>query len=88
MMKNGLKNCVTLAGISQPNIIRSTFLSANKVSDVPACSKQAQNEIFMIIKMIKQSFYLSTSQHLADLSSLIPDLINETDIKINNPSKI
>ena len=88
MIKNGLKNCVILAGISQPNIIRSTFLSANKVSDVPACSKHAQNEMLMIIKIMRaiiRSFHIPTP---VDSSSLIPDLINDTDIKINNPSKM
>ena len=50
IIKNGLKNWVILAGISQPKINLSTFLSAKRVKDVPACSKQAQNEMLIIHK--------------------------------------
>ena len=37
---NGLKNCVILAGISHPNIILSTFLSAKRVNAVPEAIKK------------------------------------------------
>ena len=43
-MKNGLKNWVMVAGISQLPTIRFTFSFANSVKDVPACSKAAQKD--------------------------------------------
>ena len=88
IMKKGLKNCVILAGISQPNMKRSTFLSANKVNDVPACSKQAQKAILITIKIINAiilSFHIAVP---SCLSSFIPAIIIDIDIPMNKVSKI
>ena len=43
MMNSGLTACSQLAGISQPNSMRSVWRSANRLSEEPACSKPDQN---------------------------------------------
>ena len=49
----GSKNWVMEAGIVQSPSDRSTFLSANNVKDVPACSKQAQKVILINMKITR-----------------------------------
>ena len=71
-MKAGLKNWVIDAGIVHPKISRLTLRSAKSVSDVPACSKHAQNTVLMIMKMMRA---IMRSLHMAP--SLIPACTNE-----------
>ena len=51
MMKAGLKTGSLTQALSTPRF-RLTFRSANRVSEVPACSKHAQKTVLMIIKMM------------------------------------
>ena len=80
MMNAGLKNCVIDAGMVQPKISRLTFLSANKVSDVPACSKHAQNTILISMKMTNAIILWPQT-----LLSLKPPRMREKATMMNKP---
>ena len=54
MIKNGLKNWVFPAVISNPNKLLLTLVSAKTVNDVPACSNNAQKTMFKIHRMINK----------------------------------
>ena len=42
-MKIALRACPQAVGISLPSTTRSTLVAVNRFSELPACSKQAQN---------------------------------------------
>ena len=87
-MNAGLKNCVIDAGISHPSIILSTFRSANKVNEVPACSKQAQKLILIIIKITKAIIRSLQIDTFLAASSFAPAEIMEKEINKNKPTRI